>query len=47
MLVFANIGINYEMLSKIKDVFYLLFLEERENELNTNKIVPTFDGWDC
>ena len=35
------------MLSKIKDIFYLLFLEERENELNANKIVPTFDGWDC
>lgn len=35
------------MLSKIKDIFYLLFLEERENVLNANKIAPTFDGWGC
>lgn len=34
------------MLSKIKDIFYLLFLEERGNVLNANKIAPTFDGWD-
>jgi hypothetical protein len=47
MLVFANIGINYEMLSKIKDIFYLLFLEEGENVLNANKIAPTFNGWGC